>query len=145
MKVKDILKKKPTTVITISPEESLHAASILLAEHKIGAVIVVDGSGTPVGILSERDIVREVAERGADAITPKISQVMTTDIVIALPEDDVSYLSNTMTSKRIRHLPVMQDKQLIGIISIGDVVKAHMAHLEVEAHTLRQYITGGYS
>lgn len=145
MQVQDILKKKSSEVFTIRSHQPLADAIKMLADKNIGVLVVVDEQNQPVGVLSERDIVRELAHNIAGMESLKVSHIMTKDVIIALPEDDLTYLSNTMTNKRIRHLPVMQDGKLIGIVSIGDVVKAQLDFYEVEAHTLRQYITGGYS
>ena len=145
MKVREILGKKLSNVITITADQSLYAASQLLAEHNIGAVIVVDDEGAPIGILSERDIVRRMATLKAEVVNQSVSDSMTTDIIIGFPEDDLSYVSQIMTDKRIRHLPIMDDQKLAGIISIGDVVKSQLDNITLEAHTLRQYIMGGYS
>lgn len=142
MKVRDLLAKKPSGVITISPDETLRAASAVLAEHNIGAVVVVDAAGLPVGILSERDIVRAVATGGETALRLSVSAVMTKDLIIAVPEDDAAYLIRTMTDRRIRHLPIMHDQRLAGMVSIGDVVKAQRDFFEDEARTLERYITG---
>jgi CBS domain-containing protein len=143
MKVREILGKNPVTVITISPNQSLLEASQLLAKHNIGAVVVVDKDDTPIGILSERDIVRQLAAFDAETLNHKVHDIMTEDVIIALPDDDLSYVSSTMTDKRIRHLPIMNKQKLVGIISIGDVVKMQLDHFANEAHMLRQYITGG--
>lgn len=145
MKVKEILGKKSADVITITAEQSLLEASQLLAEHNIGAVVVVGDDGTPIGILSERDIVRNLASLQADVVNQTVEEAMTEDIFIGLPEDELSYVSQVMTDKRIRHLPIMEDQELAGMISIGDIVKSQLDHVTLEAHTLRQYITGGYS
>jgi CBS domain-containing protein len=144
MRVQDILLQKPTDVFTISPSRSLYEASQILASKNIGALLVVDDNHAPVGIISERDIIRQLAEHVETMQSITVGDVMTRDLVIALPEDDIDYLTNTMTSRRIRHLPVMRDDQLIGIVSIGDVVKAQLDYYEGEARTLRQYIMGGY-
>lgn len=145
MQVKDILAHKSANVISIAPQHSLHAASQLLAQHKIGALLVMDDGKLPVGILSERDIVRAIAEHGVSALEFAVERAMTKDLIIALPEDDVAYLSTVMTEKRIRHLPVMRDRQVLGIVSIGDVVKAQLDHAEGEARILQQYIHGGHA
>ncbi|MCL4237346.1 MAG: CBS domain-containing protein [Anaerolineae bacterium] len=142
MKVRDLLAKKPSGVITISPDKTLRAASEVLAEHNIGALVVVDTAGMPVGILSERDIVRAIATVGENALRHAVSAVMTKDLIIAVPEDDVAYLIRTMTDRHIRHLPIMHDQKLAGIVSIGDVVKAQRDFFEDEARTLERYITG---
>lgn len=145
MKVKDILNVKPSgNIITISPNASLHDAVQLLAEHHIGAVVVVDEDANPLGILSERDVVREVAQHGEAALEMTVNKVMTTDIVVGVLNDDLSYVMNIMTNKRFRHLPIMHEQSLVGIVSIGDVVKAQMEFYEGEARTLMQYIQGGY-
>jgi CBS domain-containing protein len=141
MTVKTLLAKKSGDVITVGPERTLHEASALLAKHNIGAVIVV-AEGKPVGILSERDIVRKLAEVGSKCLELKVGDVMTKDLIIAVPEDELGYLSNTMTDKRIRHLPVMDGDTLVGIVSIGDVVKAQRDHFRGEARMYEQYIHG---
>ena len=144
MKVKRILAGKSSEVITIKPDQTLQEASQLLNEYNIGAVLVIGETGEPLGILSERDIVRKLATLGRDCVTVRVGDAMTSDLIIAVPEDDLSYVMNTMTEKHIRHLPVMHDQQLAGIISIGDVVKAQRDHFAGEARTLQQYIDGGY-
>lgn len=145
MKVKAILGKKSAEIITIAKDKTLLDASQLLTEHNIGALIVVDAANAPVGILSERDIVRKIASQSSKALKLSVKDAMTADIIVGFPDDDLSYVSSTMTNKRIRHLPIMSDQHLMGMISIGDIVKFQLDHAENEAHTLRQYITGGYS
>lgn len=145
MIVQDILKKKSSEVFTIHPQRTLLEASHILADNNIGALVVVDDAHAPIGILSERDIVRQLAQAGEGVGSLTVGDVMTTEVVIALPDDDVAYLSHTMTNKRIRHLPVLREGQLAGIVSIGDVVKAQLDFYEGEARFLQQYITGGYT
>ena len=146
MKVKDILNIKSSgNIITISPNASLNDAVQLLAKHRIGAVVVVDENATPLGILSERDVVQKVAQQGGAALEINVSAVMTKDIIVGVLNDDLAYVMNTMTTNRFRHLPIMDEQSLVGIISIGDVVKAQMEYYEGEARTLMQYIQGGYS
>ncbi len=145
MKVQDILQKKSSQIFTIHPLQTLYEASQILADNNIGALVVENEEHTLIGILSERDIVRQMAQIGKAAGSITVGEVMTKEVLIALPDDDVSYLSNTMTNNRIRHLPVMDDGKLVGIVSIGDVVKAQLDFYEVEAHFLQQYITGGYA
>ena len=145
MKVQDILTSKGSKVITTTPDTSLHEVSKILAQHRIGAVVVLNDEQHPVGIISERDIVREVANAGANVVSRRVGDVMTTDLIISVPEDEISHLSNVMTEKRIRHLPVMNEDELVGMVSIGDIVKAQLDHFEGEALTLRQYIMGGYA
>ena len=145
MKVRDILQKKSGEVFTIRPHQTLNEASKLLTSKNIGALVVVNDGYAPVGIISERDIVRQMAEFGNKTGSLLVGDVMTREVVIALPDDDIDYLSNTMTNRRIRHLPVLADGKLAGIVSIGDVVKAQLAYYEGETRTLHQYITGSYS
>lgn len=145
MQVKDILGSKPSGVITITADQTLQQASELLSKHNIGAVVIVDSRGVPQGILSERDIVRSFAKDGTSAPSRTVTDVMTKDIIIAIPDDDISYLTSTMTAKRIRHLPVLDGGNLVGIVSIGDVVKAQLEYYEGEARSLLQYITGGHA
>jgi len=145
MKVQDILQKKSSDVLSVSPQQTLFEASQILAAHNIGALLVVNEKQHLVGILSERDIVRQMAHKNASAGLMTVGEVMITDVVIAVPDDDLEYLSNTMTNNRIRHLPVLQDGQIVGIVSIGDVVKAQLNFYEGESHFLQQYISGGYA
>ena len=140
MKVRELLMTKRPGVLTIHPDQTVMDAVKLLAEHRIGAVVVSEDGKHPVGILSERDVVREAAKRGADVFSGRISEIMTRNLVVALPEDEIPYLTNTMTEKRFRHMPVMEDGELIGMISIGDVVKAQLVHYEGEIHTLQHHI-----
>lgn len=143
MKVKDVLTTKPAGVISIAPEPSLLAASQLLTRHNIGVLVVVDSDTQPIGILSERDVVRVIAEHGAQALEHPVSSAMTRKIFTATPDDNLATLSNTMTTKRIRHVPIVKDQELIGIVSIGDIVKAQLNYFEGEARALEQYIIGG--
>jgi CBS domain-containing protein len=140
MRVKEILMTKGSTVFTINPEASIMAAAQRLTDHNIGAIIVVDDRKRPVGILSERDIVREISKQGADVMQKPVSALMTSKVIVAVPEDELAMLSNTMTEKRIRHIPVVENDELVGIISIGDVVKSQIANYEGQLQTLR-YMT----
>jgi CBS domain-containing protein len=123
MNIASLLAKKSGAPITIRPEQTVRDALALLAKHNIGALIVVNSAGTPVGIVSERDIVREAA-RNEQVFGRAVSEIMTRDVITGVPEDDLASVANLMTEKRIRHLPVVTGGKLIGIISIGDVVKA---------------------
>ena len=145
MKVQDILQKKSNQVFTLQPHQTLAEASQILTNNNIGALLVVNEQNHLVGILSERDIVRQLAQHGKKVGAITVGDVMTKDVLIAVPDDDVTYLSNTMTNNRIRHLPVLQDGEVVGIVSIGDVVKAQLDLYEGEAHYLQTYITGGYA
>ena len=142
MKVESILATKSSNVITAGPDQSLREAVDLLAEHNIGALIVVDEPGRPIGIISERDIIREAARTEA-ALGQAVSRVMTKDLITASPEDDLETVLQTMTAKRFRHLPIMDGERLIGIISIGDVVKAQLDKYQGEVDTLQTQIIEG--
>ncbi len=143
MLVSQIIRSKPQGgVITISPDASLADAAQLLAEKRIGAVVAsVDGE-TVAGILSERDIVREIARRGAVCLEDKVESAMTRNVFGCNPDDKTDLVLQTMTSKRFRHLPVMEEGKMIGLISIGDVVAAKLAELELEKDALTGMIMG---
>lgn len=135
MKVSAILSTKAKRVITIGQEKSIKDAVSLLREHNIGALVVTDDAGGLLGILSERDIVRTAAAADNPLAQP-VSQVMTTSVITCRPQDDLDAIANTMTEKRFRHLPVMDKDILIGVISIGDVVKVQRDKYRGEVYTL---------
>lgn len=139
MKISAILATKGTRVILIGREKSIKDAVSLLCEHNIGALVVSDDAGRLLGILSERDIVRAAATVD-DLLSQPVSQVMTTNVITCLPQDDVEAVANTMTEKRFRHLPVMDKDNLIGIVSIGDVVKVQRDQYRGEVDTLQMQI-----
>ncbi|MFQ5571964.1 MAG: CBS domain-containing protein [Rhodothermales bacterium] len=139
MNIASILATKGGHVITVRPEQSIRDAVGLLARHNIGVLIVVNEVGSPVGILSERDIVREAASN-EHVFTRTVSQLMTRDVITGLPQDDLITVANTMTEKRIRHLPVVDRGTLVGIVSIGDVVKAQRNKYQGEVETLETQI-----
>ncbi|MEQ9812855.1 MAG: CBS domain-containing protein [Azospirillaceae bacterium] len=143
MNVESILRGKGTGVVTIQPDETLTRAISLLAEKKIGAVVVSDDGMKVAGILSERDVVRGLAEGGKSALDKPVSAFMTAKVVTCAREDKVDELMAKMTTGRFRHLPVVVDGTLFGIISIGDVVKARIEDVEAEAEQLRGFIMGG--
>ena len=142
MQISTILAKKGSTVFTVKPDQTVREAVALLVDQRIGAVVVVDETGRPVGILSERDVVRELA-RTENVLNEPISRVMTIDVIIARPGDDTKAVSKTMTVKRFRHLPVMEHHELVGIVSIGDVVKAQLDEYEGEIETLQTRVEKG--
>ena len=139
MNIASLLAKKSGAPITIRPEQTVRDALALLATHNIGALIVVSAAGMPVGIVSERDIVREAA-RTEQVFGRAMSEIMTRDVITGVPEDDLASVANLMTEKRIRHLPVVTGGKLIGIISIGDVVKAQRDKYQGEVETLETQI-----
>ncbi|MDP2627733.1 MAG: CBS domain-containing protein [Candidatus Rokubacteria bacterium] len=136
MSIAHLLAGKGRGVVTIQPEDSIRQALGLLAQHNIGALIVVDSRQQPVGILSERDIVREAA-RNEGVFAQAVSALMTRDVVIGGPQDDLHSVAHTMIERRIRHLPVMDQGTLVGIVSIGDVVKAQRDQYHGEVETMQ--------
>lgn len=136
MKVRTILAGKGTQVTTIRPDQSLREAAVLLADHNIGALVVVNEARQPVGIISERDIIRALA-RFDDALSHLVNQVMTKDVITGLPNDDIISVAHTMTERRFRHLPIVEQGELIGIVSIGDIVKAQRNQYKGEIDTLQ--------
>jgi CBS domain-containing protein len=143
MLVSQILKAKGDIVFTLGPDESIQAAAALLLSRGVGALIVLDPADEVVGIVSERDIVRVIAEDGAACLARPVSSCMTRDVVFAEPTEAVDDLMARMTDRRFRHLPVCRDKALVGIVSIGDLVKAKIADTEAEAEGLKAYIAQG--
>lgn len=141
MNVARLLTTKSKNIITIHPEQTIREALALLAKHNIGALVIVGESGQPVGIVSERDIVRELA-RQEEIFTRPVHTVMTKNVITGVPQDDLKSVANTMTEKRIRHLPVIDHNELIGIVSIGDVVKAQRDQYQGEVDTLQTQILG---
>ena len=136
MNIASLLASKGVAVVTIGPHDSIRSALALLAQHNIGALVVVEAQGALVGIVSERDIVRALARTEAILVEP-IAVIMTRNVVIGTPQDDLAAVSNTMTDHRIRHLPVVEGGRLVGIISIGDIVKAQRDQYQGEVDTLQ--------
>ncbi|MEO6885865.1 MAG: CBS domain-containing protein [Jatrophihabitantaceae bacterium] len=145
MKISDILRNKPahtgTEVVTISPSGTVKDLVALLTQHKIGALVVMDGTHV-AGIVSERDIVRRLNDAGADVLAGSVADIMTATVVSCGPEDDIDDIATTMTERRIRHMPVLDEQALVGLVSIGDVVSSRMNQLEQDRGQLEQYITG---
>ncbi len=139
MKVESILATKSLNVITVRPDQSLKDAIDLLMEHDIGALIVVDDLGQPVGIISERDIVREAA-RTETILSLTVDRVMTKDLIIGSPEDDLSAVLQTMIARHFRHLPIVDQERLIGVISIRDVLKVQLDEYQGEVDTLQTQV-----
>jgi CBS domain-containing protein len=140
MTVRSILEEKGRDVFTIGPDETLMAAIRLLAEKRIGAVVVLRADGGIGGILSERDIVRALAEGGVEAMTRPISAFMTSKVQVCREENTVNDVMEVMTRVRFRHLPVEKEGRLVGLVSIGDVVKRRIEDVEREAEDIKAYI-----
>ena len=143
MRVAAILSSKGSTVATIAPEARVADAADELRLRGVGALVVSSDGRRILGIISERDVVRRVAERGEEALSEPVGDVMTDEVRTCRPEDSCETLARIMTEHRHRHLPVTVDGQLVGIISIGDVVKARLSELEDETRHLHEYITSG--
>lgn len=136
MNIAALLARKGPRVVTMRPDQTIRDALGLLAEHNIGAVVVVDAVGAPVGIVSERDVVRHLT-RDEKIFARPVGAIMTRELVIGVPQDELIAVGNTMTERRIRHLPVMEQGTLVGIVSIGDVVKAQRDQYLGEVDTLQ--------
>ncbi|MCQ8186124.1 CBS domain-containing protein [Parvularcula maris] len=143
MQAKDIIGLKGSDVRTIARDATLNQAISDLAEHKIGALLVVDASAKPCGIISERDIVRVLAGAPTGFRDHKVEEAMTAELITCAPSDSVDTLMDRMTDRRIRHLPVMEKGELKGLLSIGDVVKHRMREVREEADALKSYISHG--
>jgi CBS domain-containing protein len=142
MQISNILAKKGGTVFTLKPGQTIREAIALLVGKRIGALMVVDETGKVVGLLSERDIIREAARNEALFDQP-VSGIMTKDVIVAHPGDDLKAVEKTMTERRFRHLPIMDHGELVGIVSIGDVVKAALDEYEGEIETLQTRVEKG--
>jgi CBS domain-containing protein len=140
MTVKAILDTKGSDVFSIEPTATLEAAINTLGKHKIGALLVLGPDRRVIGILSERDIVRTLSERGAEALSQPLSQVMTRKVVTCGQTETVGTIMERMTIGKFRHVPVVEQDQVVGIISIGDVVKYRLHEMERESAALRDYI-----
>jgi CBS domain-containing protein len=140
MRVSAILAHKGREVLTIRPDATLAAAAEELRAHGIGALVVCEPDQPIRGVVSERDIVRRLAEVGSEMLDAPVSSVMTVDVVTCTPHDTTEHLMEVVTTRRIRHVPVVEDDKLAGLVSIGDIVAARVRDLEEEAHLLREYI-----
>jgi len=140
MRIREILRSKGGTVATVQPAASVRDVLAVLAEKNIGALVVSEDGSAIAGIVSERDVVRRLHESGTDVLDAPVSSIMTADVQTCSEDDDISSLRRTMTDHRIRHLPVVRDGALIGIVSIGDVVKSAISELESEREHLVEYL-----
>lgn len=141
MLIAHVLGDKGAVVHTLSAEATLEHAAKELNQRKVGSLVVVDEHGAIVGVLSERDLVREIAKRGAACLSDKAGSAMTRDVITARPDESIDDGLARMTDRRIRHLPVLEGPRLIGIVSIGDLVKHRIAAVEAEAAAMQAYIT----
>ncbi len=143
MNANAILASKGHEVVTIAPEDTLQEAAKVLDARHIGAAVVTNANGKVCGVLSERDVARQIARHGAEALNQPIGECMSRNVITASPDDTLDTLLSCMTDRRIRHLPVMENKELVGVISIGDVVKRKIMETEAEAEAMKAYISAG--
>ena len=143
MFVSDILAQKGGLVFSVTPGTSVAQLSQQLSTRRIGSMLVLDGEGAVAGIVSERDLVRALASHGAKAMELEARQVMTRDVVTCDPDDSIDEVMQTMTNGRFRHLPVVRHGELLGLVSIGDVVKARLEETKHETEALKAYIVAG--
>jgi CBS domain-containing protein len=141
MRILDILRTKGEEVISVAPDQTVLAAVRILAEHRIGALVVRQADDI-VGIITERDVLNLVARDPALVATTRVADVMTRDLIVGVPDDDLDYVMNIMTNNRIRHLPIVDESKLAGLVSIGDVVNAVRRSVESENRLLKDYIQG---
>lgn len=142
MRISDVLRVKGDRVVTVTPGTDVTGLLAVLAEHRIGAVVVSPDGTTVEGIVSERDVVRALAERGAAVLAEPVTAICTADVRTVAPEASLEEVERLMTDRRFRHVPVVVDGVLRGVVSIGDVVKERIGELESERSTLTGYITG---
>ena len=142
MRISDVLRGKSGKVVTVVPDTPVDRLLAVLAEHRIGAAVVSRDGSTVDGIVSERDVVRALAVRGAAVLTEPVSAIQTTDVFTIAPDAGLAEVERVMTERRFRHVPVVADGTLRGIVSIGDVVKRRIDELESERSELAGYITG---
>ncbi len=144
MNVKAILAAKQRNlggdIVSIEPTADLTAAAKLLSAHRIGAVLIRGAGGRLSGILSERDIVRAISEHGVAALTLTVGQVMTRNVATCTEDDNIASIMERMTTGKFRHMPVVAKDRLIGLVSIGDVVKQRVGEVEQESEAMRNYI-----
>lgn len=141
MKVRDILQHKGTDVHAIGPDATIQHVMETLIEHRIGSLVVCNDTGNVLGIITERDVLRECTQHGEQVRSTRVREIMTTKLIVGALDDDIQYVMGIMTHNRVRHLPIVVGTRLIGLISIGDVVKAHLEETEFENRYLREYIS----
>ena len=142
MRISDVLRVKGTQVITVTPDTKVRQLVAVLAEHRIGAVVVSRDGTTVDGIASERDIVQALAQRGAAVMSEPVTAIYTAEVHTVTPQTPLDEVMRMMTESRVRHAPVVVDGSLHGLVSIGDVVKIRLGELETERTALTEYITG---
>ena len=144
MKVKDILTEKGISVISVHENKTVFEAMETFASHKVGSLLVLNDDNDPVGIIGARDVLMETLRDCDEIRTTKVNEIMTRDIIVGTPEDDIEQVQAIMTKNRIRHSPIIENNQIAGLISIGDVVKAQLKDLHFENRYLKEYVSGKY-
>jgi len=147
MKIEDILKTKGTKVFTVNQDKTVYEAMKTFAANKVGSLLALDEQGGIIGILGARDVLMETLKECEKLKETKVKEIMTQKIITGAPEDDLKYAQTIMTGNRIRHFPVVENKELVGIISIGDILKIQLAQFEefeVENRYLKDYVLGKY-
>ncbi|HEX3048947.1 MAG TPA: CBS domain-containing protein [Bacillota bacterium] len=144
MKVSDLLKEKGQNVVTITPNQTVNDALKMLLDHKIGSLMVMDTGNQIKGIITERDIIRGIAKDFEALKSLKVADLMSTSLIVGTPDDEIEYIMGIMTQNRIRHLPIVTNQGLVGMVSIGDLVKSLLQENEVKNRFLEDYISGNY-
>jgi len=142
MFVRDLLKSSPKEIVTCRPATDVLTAMEMLISNKIGCLPVMDDDGKLVGIVDDQDIFRAVFENQSDFEKFTAGDLMTSDLIIGMPDDDLNYIAGLMAKNDIRYVPIMEDKKMIGLVSPGDVVKAQKTHMEIENRYLKMYMEG---
>ena len=147
MLVKDLLQNKGREVVTTTTDTPIETAMGTLIKRKISCLPVVDDNDKLIGIVSDKDIFRKLYETKGDGMHVTIGEIMTTDLIVGVPDDTVAYIAGVMTNNRIRHIPIIEShdgNDLVGLLSVGDIVKTRMEDMKVENRYLREYIAGDY-
>jgi CBS domain-containing protein len=144
MRVRDLLQASPRQTITSCPAMPIRKAMALLVEHKISCLPVLNDDNQLVGIISDKDIFHALHEKMSGIETLTVGVLMATELIVGVEDDEIGYIAAIMTNNRIRHVPIVDGTRLIGLLSIGDIVKTQMSHIEIENRYLWQYINGSY-
>ena len=145
MKIKDITRINDREVVTVGPNDAVSQAIDKLVNSKIGALPVCDADGMLVGIFSERDVIIGLHQRNTDISNAKVRDLMTKEVIVGVPEDDIEHILKTMTEKGVRHLPVMVGPKVVGMLSIRDVIEERLTECSSQVRYLNDYIAGGYT
>jgi CBS domain-containing protein len=144
VKIRQIIEGKGSEVVSVRPDDSLATAVVSMTDNGVGSALAIDESGRIMGVLTERDVLRYCSDLICPLSETKVSEIMTTDVMVAIPDDDVETMIATMVEGRFRHLPVVDDGKLRGLVSMGDLVKSQLKHVRVENRHLKDYIEGKY-